>query len=262
MRKIVSWNVNGIRAAERKGFLAWLERSRPDVLGLQETRIDDAILPEHLRTPNGFHSVWSFAEKKGYSGTVLYTREKPLRTFTSLGEARFDREGRVSGAELKDVVVFNVYFPKGSGTLRDNSRVPYKLEFYDALFAYVKRFKKPLVIMGDFNTAHENIDLKNWKTNKDTSGFLPEEREKMSECLAKGYIDTFRALHPSEVRYSWWSQRLGARKRNIGWRIDYVWVSDRLRPRVQSAFIETETLGSDHCPVGILLGGASAPSSP
>jgi exodeoxyribonuclease-3 len=262
VRKIVAWNVNGIRAVEKKGFAAWLAKARPDVLGLQETRIDDAALPAHLRAPAGYHAVWSFAEKKGYSGTVLYTREEPLKMYVGIGERVYDREGRVTGAELKDVIVFNVYFPKGSGVERDNSRVPYKLGFYDAFFAYArgvqKRRKKPLVVIGDFNTAHENIDLLNWKTNQETSGFLPEERAAMTKHLERGFVDTFRHLHPGVQRFSWWSQRMGARARNVGWRIDYVWVSERLVPRVREAFIETETLGSDHCPVGILLGDSLA----
>jgi exodeoxyribonuclease III len=258
VRKIIAWNVNGIRAAERKGFLTWMTHSRPDVLGLQEARIDAEALPKHLRDPDGYHSVWSFAHKKGYSGTVLYTREKPVKTYVEIGEERFDREGRVTGAELKDIIVFNVYFPKGSGVDRDNSRVPYKLAFYEAFFDFAlassKRRKKPLVVIGDFNTAHENIDLKNWKTNQDTSGFLPEERAAMTTYLQRGFVDTFRHLHPSVQRFSWWSQRMGARARDVGWRIDYVWVSERLLSRVKEAFIETETMGSDHCPVGIVLG--------
>ncbi len=258
MRKIGSWNVNGIRSAERKGLLKWMETAKIDVLGLQETRIDDTILPAHLRTPDGHHSVWSFAEKKGYSGTAIFTREQPVHTYSALGNPLYDREGRFTAVELKDLIVCNVYFPKGSGNERDNSRVPFKLGFYQAFFDWAltlsKKRKKPLVVMGDFNTAHENIDLKNWKTNSQTSGFLPEERTEMSKQLARGFVDTFRALHPKEEKYSWWSQRMGARARNIGWRIDYVWVSEALLPRVSSAFIETDTTGSDHCPVGITLG--------
>jgi len=257
VRSIISWNVNGIRAWEKKGLLSWFEHKQPDVLGLQETRIDALKLPEHLRQPEGYHATWSFAEKKGYSGTVLYTRERPLRTYNEIGDPHYDREGRVTGVELEDIIVFNVYFPKGSGRNRDNSRVPYKLAFAEALFdhaqAVSKRRRKPLVIMGDFNTARENIDVKNWKTNSQTSGFLPEEREAMSAQLARGFIDTFRYLHPTVERYSWWSNRLGARERNIGWRIDYVWVSQSVLPRVADAFIEIETRGSDHCPVGIQL---------
>lgn len=249
--------MNGIRSAERKGFAQWLSQARPDVLGLQETRVDDAALTADVRDRAGMSSCWSFAEKKGYSGTALFTREKPLRTWSAIDDSRFDGEGRVTGAELSDVIVFNVYFPKGSGVLRDNSRVPFKLAFYDAFFDFAlavsKKRKKPLVVMGDYNTAHENIDLKNWKTNHDTSGFLPEERAAMTKHLQRGFVDTFRALHPAEQRFSWWSQRLGARARNIGWRIDYVWVSERLLPRVKRAFIETDTTGSDHCPVGIEL---------
>ncbi|MCC6807988.1 MAG: exodeoxyribonuclease III [Deltaproteobacteria bacterium] len=257
-RKIISWNVNGIRAAERKGFMQWIARAKPDVLGLQETRIDDLILPERLRVLDGYHAVWSFAQKKGYSGTALYTREKPVKTYAAIGDDAYDHEGRMTAAELSDVIICNAYFPKGSGTLRDNSRVPFKLGFYRAFFDWAlllaKRRKKPLVVMGDFNTAHENIDLKNWKTNSGTSGFLPEERAEMTKQLERGFADTFRRLHPSVARYSWWSQRMGARARNIGWRIDYVWVSEKLMPRVKEAFIDVEVLGSDHCPVGIVLG--------
>jgi len=261
VRKIISWNVNGIRACEKKGLIDWMGKRQPAVLGLQETRVDAHRLAPHLREPVGYHAVWSFAEKKGYSGTALFTREKPLKAYGMIGDPRFDREGRISGVELEDIIVFNVYFPKGSGVDRDNSRVPYKLDFYQVFFDYAvdvsKQRKKPLVVMGDFNTAHENIDLKNWKTNQRTSGFLPEEREVMSAQLARGFVDTFRHLHPSVECYSWWSQRLGVRARNIGWRIDYVWVSESLAPRVERAFLETETLGSDHCPVGIELADKS-----
>ncbi len=256
--RLVSWNVNGIRSAEKKGFLPWLENDRPDVLGLQETRVDDVALSVALRTPKGYEAKWVFPQRKGYSGVALFHKQPVENVYDRIGIAEFDNEGRVVGIELGDLLIFNVYFPKGSGKDRDNSRVPYKLAFYDAFFDYAlalkKKRKKGLVIMGDFNTAQENIDLKNWKTNSKTSGFLPEERAVMRKHLARGFVDSFRHLHPERVQYSWWSQRMGARERNIGWRIDYVWLSQELAPRLKEAFILDTIKGSDHCPVGVTLG--------
>jgi exodeoxyribonuclease III len=255
--RIVSFNLNGIRAAERRGFLTFLAQERPDILCVQETRIDRGALTQELERPLGYEASWAFPLRKGYSGVATFSLEKPLGAHSALGEARFDEEGRVVVSEYASFLLCNVYFPKGSGTLRDNSRVPYKLAFYDAFFAHVvalkKKRKKPVIVLGDFNTAHMPIDLKNWRTNQGTSGFLPEERLSFERHLEQGFVDTFRALHPTREQYSWWSQRLGARDRNVGWRIDYVWVSSELMPKVKEAFIWDHVRASDHCPVGIDL---------
>lgn len=255
--RIVSWNVNGIRSAERKGFLTWLEGERPDILGLQETRIDGATLPDRLRAPLAYHAAWCSGTRAGYAGVATFSREPPRSVTTGIGVADFDLEGRVVETELDRLILFNVYFPKGSGTLRDNSRVPFKLEFYDAFFDYAWRRRahaqKPIVVLGDFNTAHRAIDLANPKSNVKTSGFLPEERAAFERHLARGFVDTYRHLYPDRVQYSWWSQRLGVRERNVGWRIDYVWITEDLVPHLAGAFIADHVKGSDHCPVGIVL---------
>ncbi len=255
--RIISWNVNGIRAAERKGFLQWLAKTRADIVGLQETRIDEAALPAHLRAPKGYSSAWTFAKKKGYSGVATFTRTPAKGVRVGLGIQRFDDEARVLEVELDRFLLFNVYFPKGSGNARDNSRVPFKLDFYDAFFDHAKArgraSKKPLVVLGDFNTAHQPIDLANPKTNTKTSGFLPEERASLERHLRRGFVDSYRHLHPQRVQYTWWSQRFGVRERNIGWRIDYVWISESLAPYLKAAFIHDQVRGSDHCPLGIDL---------
>jgi exodeoxyribonuclease III len=260
--RIVSWNVNGIRACARKGFLAWMGGAGADVLGLQETRAERDEVPEALQSPAGFrHVAWSAARvRRGYSGVALFSRRVPRAIRSSLGMETYDREGRFLLAELDDVLIVNAYFPKGSGTQRDNSRVPYKLAFTARVFAVVDEARrasgKPAVVMGDFNVAPDPIDLARPRGNEGTSGFLPEERELYARCLARGYVDTFRALHPAKQRYSWWSNRIGVRERNIGWRIDHVLVSSDLIARVRRAFIWDEVRGSDHCPVGIELAPA------
>lgn len=255
--EIVSWNVNGIRSAAKKGFFEWLGRRRPDLIGLQETRVDEASLLDTHRTPRGYHSAWSFPIRKGYSGCATFSRVPALDARTLIGLKRFDIEGRMVETEHPRFLLFNVYFPKGSGVLRDNSRVPYKLAFYAALFKYARKRKqetgKPLVIMGDFNTAHEEIDLKHPRTNRENSGFLPEERADLTRHLRRGFVDSYRHLYPDRVQYSWWSNRIGCRERNIGWRIDYIWLSDELVPHLKDAFILDQVKGSDHCPVGVIL---------
>ncbi len=255
--RIVSWNVNGIRAAARKGLLRWLDRAEADVVGLQETRVDAATLARALRAPAGYHAAWGFSCRPGYSGVATWSRRPPLSVSTGIGIPRFDAEGRVVETEFERFIVYNVYFPKGSGTLRDNSRVPFKLDFYDAFFDFAlarrESSRKPLVVLGDFNTAHREIDLANPRTNQKTSGFLPEERAALERHLDRGFIDAYRRLHPGRVQYTWWSQRFGVRERNIGWRIDYVWLSKELGRRLEDAFISDDVKGSDHCPVGVVL---------
>ena len=253
--RLLCWNVNGIRSATRKGLLEWMAAEQPDVLAVQETRIDRSSLPPELERPLGYHAAWTFPARKGYSGVATFSREPPVSVERTLGLPAFDDEGRFVATELERFVLFNVYFPKGSGTLRDNSRVPYKLAFYDAIFAHIARVRevtgKPVVVAGDFNTAHQNIDLKNWRTNQKTSGFLPEERLSFERHLRRGFVDIFRELYPERVQYTWWSQRFGVREKNVGWRIDYIWIDEALRSQVRDAFILDHVRGSDHCPVGI-----------
>lgn len=257
--KIVSWNINGIRSIAGKGFAESLEAIGADIVGLQETRADQSQVPLDLLNPRGYRSHWAWAEKKGYSGVGLYTLPHPSAVTTSLGRADFDSEGRVIRAEYPGFTLYNVYFPNGSGSDRSNGRVPYKLDFYGHLLNEIVARKtqgRESIVMGDYNTAHRPIDLKNWKSNQTTSGFLPEEREWIDRYLAAGLVDTFRHLHPEqEGAYSWWSFRGNARANNVGWRIDYVMITDGLLPRLKEAFILPDITGSDHCPVGIVLDG-------
>jgi len=252
--RIVSWNVNGLRACVKKGFLTWLAASRTQVVGLQEVRALPADLPEEVRAPRRWHTHFSPAERKGYSGVGLYSRKPPSQVETRLGEERFDIEGRVQLATFGRLVVVNAYFPKGSGKDRDNSRVPYKLDFTRALFERVERLRrggKRVLVMGDFNTAHTEIDLARPKGNTKNSGFLPEERAEIDRLLEAGWVDTFRAFESGGEHYSWWSQRFGMRARNVGWRIDMVLASPAAMRFVRGAFIWPHVLGSDHCPVGV-----------
>lgn len=252
--RIVSWNVNGLRACAKKGFGRWLSRSRAEIVGLQEVRAREEQLPEAVRAPRRWQTHFVAAERPGYSGVALYTRRAPDRVDTSLGEERFDREGRLQIAHFGRLVVANAYFPKGSGPKRDNSRVPYKLDFYAALFRRLERLRRSgrrVLVMGDFNTAHEEIDLARPRENRETSGFLPVERAELDRWVAAGWVDSFRRFTKDGGHYSWWSQRQGARARNVGWRIDYVFASPAAMRFVKGAFLEPNTHGSDHCPVGV-----------
>jgi exodeoxyribonuclease III len=252
--RIVSWNVNGLRACAGKGFLDFLETSGTGVLGIQEVRAFPDQLPPAVRSPPGWHAHFAPAARPGYSGVALYSRQKPDQVETSLGEGRFDDEGRYIMARFGRLRVVNAYFPKGSGRERDNSRVPYKLAFYAALLAEVERMKRsgPVFVIGDYNTAHRPIDLARPKSNEKTSGFLPEERAELDRWLAAGWVDTFRTRHPDEPgHYTWWRQWGGAREKNVGWRIDYVLASPAADRRVSDAFIWSQVTGSDHCPVGV-----------
>ena len=252
--RIVSWNVNGLRACAKKGFTTFLGTSKADVIGVQEVRAMQEQLDTSTRAPRGWHAYFAAADRPGYSGVALYARAEPDRVETRLGEARFDGEGRVVIAHFGRMAVGCVYFPKGSGKDRNNSRVPYKLDFYAAMFEKVQvlRRRGPVFVIGDFNTAHEAIDLARPKDNSHTSGFLPEERAEMSRWLAAGWVDTFRARHPDEAgHYTWWRQWGEARAKNVGWRIDYVLASPAAARRVRDAFIWPAVMGSDHCPVGV-----------
>jgi len=251
--RLISWNVNGIRAIQKKGFIEWLHKESPDVLCLQETKGHPEQLNDELLKPNGYQTFWSAAEKKGYSGTAIFTKSKPKSVDEGLGVKKFDTEGRTLAADYGQFVLFNIYFPNGSS---GNKRVPFKMEFYDAFLKKANQLKKngkKIIVCGDVNTAHTEIDLARPKQNEKNTGFLPEEREWVSKFIKNGYVDTFRHLQKDGGHYTWWDYKTGARARNIGWRIDYFFVSENLLPKIKKAFILDEVMGSDHCPVGIEL---------
>lgn len=261
--RIISWNVNGIRSAEKKGFVPWLEAEKPDVLCVQETKARPDQLSEELRYPRSgqskkYHSYWSSAKKAGYSGVAIYSKKEPDRVEV-LGVGEFDDEGRALLAFFGDVAVISAYFPNSQDA---GARLAYKLAFCaaikercDALCAS----KKHLVLCGDYNIAHTPIDLARPKENEGNAGYLPEERAWMDLFTSAGYSDTFRRLHPGEGgHYSWWSYRMNARARNVGWRLDYHCVDEALMTRVKKSFIRSEIQGSDHCPVELLLSEAGA----
>lgn len=249
--RLLSWNVNGIRAIERKGFLSWLAKESPDILCLQETKSHPNVLSENLKFPSGYHSFWSSAERKGYSGVAVYSKRQPLNVKEGLGVKEFDVEGRTLVLDYGDFVLFNIYFPNGSS---GNKRVPFKMAFYDEFLRQAERLRKQdkkIIVCGDVNTAHTEIDLARPKQNEKNTGFLPEERAWVSKFLSLGYIDTFRYFYPEPGHYTWWDYKTKARERDIGWRIDYFFVSPNLVSRLKNAFILKDVLGSDHCPVGI-----------
>ena len=252
--RLVSWNVNGLRACARKGFRRTLGRSRTDFMALQEVRAFESQLPADIARPRGWHSLFVAAERPGYSGVGLYSRQPPDRVDTTLGDARFDAEGRFLLAHFGRLAIASVYFPKGSGRDRDNSRVPYKLDFYAAVFDRIQhqRRRGPVFVAGDYNTAHQPIDLARPKGNLKSSGFLPAERAVLDNWCSAGWIDCFRAQHPEAGgHYTWWRQFGGARENNVGWRIDYVFASPGAHRLVTNAFIWPQVTGSDHCPVGV-----------
>ncbi|MBT3189273.1 MAG: exodeoxyribonuclease III [Anaerolineae bacterium] len=251
--KIITWNVNGLRAALRKGVLPWIIEESADVMCLQETRVLPEQLTEEQRDIPGYEVFWNPAEKKGYSGTSTWTKETPREVQLGLGDARFDVEGRVIRTRHPDFYLYNIYFPNGQ---RGHERVDYKLEFYENLLETCNALHaagESVIITGDFNTAHNEIDLKNHKTNHKTSGFLPEERAMIDRYMENGFVDPFRHLYPEKEQYSWWSFRGGARSRNVGWRIDYFLVSENLLPRVKDVIIHDDVLGSDHCPTELQI---------
>jgi exodeoxyribonuclease-3 len=248
--KLISWNVNGLRAVLRKNFLEYLEQEKPDVLCLQETKChpDDV---EQL-WPAAYTTYWNCAEKKGYSGSAIFTRSRPLKVVPHIGIAVHDREGRVLTAEFADFFLVNVYVPNSK---RELTRLAYRQEWDRDFLSYLRKLekKKPVVFCGDLNVAHAEIDLANPKANVHNHGFTPEERAGFTAFVKAGFIDTFREFEKSGGHYSWWSPMSGARSRNVGWRIDYFLISAALRPRLKRAFICPEVPGSDHCPVGIEL---------
>lgn len=260
---IISWNVNGVRACVKKGFAAWLESKGDVIVGLQEVRARYRDIPKAVREPVGWATHFFEGEKAGYSGTGLYSRWVPDEVITSIGEEQFDREGRAQIARFGDLWLVNVYFPNGG---RDLARVPYKLAFYERLLATLRPMLDagaPVIVMGDYNTAHHPIDLARPTQNIHSTGFLPIERDMFQVWLDAGFADTFRDEHPErEGAYSWWAYRGGARERNVGWRIDYVLASPAAQPFIKRAYISAYTMGSDHCPVGVEVDEAIFGSAP
>lgn len=249
MTKMISWNVNGLRACVGKGFLDYFKAADADVFCLQETKLQEGQI--ELDLPE-YHQYWNYAEKKGYSGTAMFTKEEPICVTYGMGIEEHDHEGRVITAEFPDYYVVTCYTPNSQNEL---ARLDYRMSWEDAWRAYLKKLedKKPVIICGDFNVAHKEIDLKNPKTNRKNAGFTDEERGKFTELLDAGLIDTFRYFYPERQTYSWWSYRFKAREKNAGWRIDYFCVSECLKDRLKNAEIHTEVMGSDHCPVVLEL---------
>ena len=247
--KLISWNVNGLRACEGKGFRDIFHELDADFFCLQETKMQPGQLDIAFE---GYESYWNSAEKKGYSGTAIFTRHQPVSVNYGIGIDEHDHEGRVITLEMSDFYLVTVYTPNAQDELR---RLDYRMRWEDDFQAYLRELdkRKPVIVCGDMNVAHEEIDLKNPKTNRRNAGFTDEERAKFTQLLATGFTDTFRWLYPEEVTYSWWSYRFQARQKNAGWRIDYFVVSDRLRPHIADAKIHTQILGSDHCPVELDL---------
>ncbi len=254
--KLMSWNVNGLRAVFKKDFSQIVEDLNPDILMLQETKLQEAQRLEEMIHLHKYSSYWAYSTvKKGYSGVVSYTKQNPIGVKTLFGKPEFDGEGRVIELEYKEFTLFNIYFPNGQ---MSEDRLQYKLDFYDWFLDYADELidqGKSIIVTGDFNTAHNEIDLKNPGPNSKRSGFLRIERDVLDRMVDKGYVDTFRYFNPEEVKYSWWSYRFNARKNNAGWRIDYFFVTKDLIDKgiVKQAFIDNDVFGSDHCPVGLIV---------
>ena len=247
--KFISWNVNGLRACVQKGFEDSFRTLDADFFCLQETKMQAGQLDLQFE---GYNSYWNYADKKGYSGTAIYTRHTPISVSYGIGIDEHDHEGRVITLEMQDFYLVTCYTPNSQDGLR---RLDYRMQWETDFLNYIKQLdaKKPVILCGDLNVAHKEIDLKNPKTNRKNAGFTDEERQKMTQFLANGFIDTFRTLHPDAPTYSWWSYRFRAREKNAGWRIDYFIVSERLRANIASAAIHTEIYGSDHCPVELVI---------
>lgn len=250
--KILCWNVNGVRAIMDKGFLDFLEKESPDALCIQESKIQEKQLTQELRNPLGYFSEWSFAQRPGYSGTATFSKVKANYVAHGLGRDGFDHEGRMVVTEFDEFVLVNVYIPNGG---RGPDLVKFKLDFYDEMLGMLEKLRaegKNLVICGDFNTAHKEVDIARPSENENVSGFLPVERAWLDKFVAAGYVDVFRELNPDAIdAYTWWSYRSGARERNVGWRIDYFFVNREFLPHVKKAWILADVNGSDHCPIGL-----------
>lgn len=248
--KLISWNVNGLRAIMGKNFMEFFNEADADIFCLQETKLQEGQIDMNLP---GYHQYWNYAEKKGYSGTAIFTKKEPKNVTYGIGIDEHDREGRVITLEFDDFFMVDVYTPNSQNEL---ARLDYRMTWEDAFREYLLKLKesKPVIVTGDMNVAHKEIDLKNPKTNRRNAGFTDEERGKMTELLDSGFIDTFRYFYPeAEGAYSWWSYRFHAREKNAGWRIDYFLVSSQLKERLEDAVIYKDVMGSDHCPVGLFL---------
>lgn len=249
--KLLMWNVNGIRAIYKKNFNEWFDSQKADIYCIQETKSHQVQIPEELIQKPGYYSYFAQAEKKGYSGVALWTKQKPLKITDQLGIPRFDGEGRFIQANYREFVLFNIYFPNGKAS---RERLEYKMDFYETILKRAVELLEDgqrVIVCGDVNTAHREIDIARPKENEKISGFLPIEREWIDRFLDAGFIDTFRYFNSEPEQYSWWDYKTRARDRNVGWRIDYFFVSSNLVEHLKSAFIQTDVFGSDHCPVGI-----------
>ena len=252
--KILCWNVNGLRAVQKKGFLPWLEHEKPDVLCLQEIKSRPEQLDEAMRAPKGYHIVFNPAKRPGYSGTAIYTRQKPDEVWTGIGDAQFDDEGRVTGVRFGSLNIISAYYPNSR---EGGARLDFKVEFCAKMTKLLKKkvgMGQDFVLAGDYNIAHQEIDLARPNANHENPGFFPQERQAMTELLAAGFHDVFREEYPKKTgAYTWWSYRSGARERNVGWRIDYANVNARIRSQVKKTWLLPDVNGSDHCPVGLEL---------
>lgn len=252
--KLVSWNVNGVRAAQKKGFLDWLHAAQPDVLAIQETKAHPEQLDPELRQPEGYHTWWSSAERKGYSGVGIFSKSEPKEIKLGLGIEKFDSEGRTIIADYGHFTLMTTYLPNGKAS---EERLRYKMEYKEAFLDYANALRaegKSVVFCGDINTSHNEIDLTHPKPNSKYSGFLREERDWIDKVVEQGYIDSYRHLNPDqEGAYSWWSMRSGARQKNVGWRLDYFFISPDLLDKMENAEIHADVLGSDHCPISLTL---------
>jgi len=249
--KMVSWNVNGIRAIAKKGFHEWLAKENPDILCLQETKAWEEQLDESLLNIGEYKSYFAQGIKKGYSGVAVYTKEEPINVTVGLGIEKFDNEGRTLILEYPNFILYNIYYPNGK---RDNERLQYKMDYYEAFQKHAVEYKnngKNIIVCGDVNTAHKEIDLARPKANEKVSGFLPIERAWMDRFFAEGFIDTLRMFNDAPEIYTWWDMVSRARDRNVGWRIDYFFISESLKSNIKNAFTLPNVMGSDHCPVGI-----------
>ncbi len=249
--RLISFNVNGIRAIHKKGFLEWLNKDKPDILCIQETKASEEQVPDEIKNFQNYSSYFSSSKlRKGYSGVGVFSQFKPLEVFYGIGQEKFDDEGRILILKYDKFYLVNLYCPNGGD---EKKRVPYKLEFYEAILEHLNMLKKKsgVVICGDVNTAHKEIDLTHPKENIDNTGFLPEERAWIDKLLSDGYIDTFREFNKEGSNYTWWDYKTYARERNVGWRLDYFFISDNIKQNLKNAFILPEVMGSDHCPVGI-----------
>lgn len=251
--KLISWNVNGIRAAVKKGFLDYLDHVQPDILCIQETKAHVDQLSSEILEDHGYHAFWHSGIRRGYSGVATFCKGEPLYVQEGLGIQKYDDEGRVLLTEHENFLLYNIYFPNGQ---KDETRLKYKLDFYDDLLPIINEQVESgnnVIVTGDWNTAHYPIDLARPKENINTSGFMPIEREKLDEYVDHGWVDTFRLFHDEAERYSWWTYRFGARERNVGWRIDYFFVNEGMADLCADADIHSDIFGSDHCPVSLTL---------